>query len=101
VIAPPVVAAVPAPAAAVVAVAPAAVVLSEQNITRAYTVLGPVNAELDPASVSLERTGRQVLDDQLRAQAARLGADAVILVKYTASASGKGPAAIGVAVKFN
>jgi hypothetical protein len=30
-----------------------------------------------------------------------MGADAVILIRYTASASGKGPAAIGVAVKYN
>jgi uncharacterized protein YbjQ (UPF0145 family) len=64
-------------------------------------VLGPVNAEIDPAAVSLEKTGKQILDEELRNQAAKLGADAVILVKYSASASGKGPAAIGVAVKFN
>jgi uncharacterized protein YbjQ (UPF0145 family) len=93
-----------APAAAAPAIAPTAaagIQLTEQNIARAYAVLGPVNAEIDPAAVSLEKTGKQILDEELRNQAAKLGADAVILVKYSASASGKGPAAIGVAVKFN
>jgi uncharacterized protein YbjQ (UPF0145 family) len=100
-VAPPAAAAAAPAAGAVVATVPAAIVLSEQNVTRAYAVLGPVNAELDPAALSLEKTGRQVLDEELRKQAAKLGADAVILVRYTASASGKGPAAIGVAVKYN
>jgi uncharacterized protein YbjQ (UPF0145 family) len=106
-VAPAVAAPVAAPAAsapatgASVITTPSAILLSEQNITRAYAVLGPVNAELDAAALALEKTGRQVLDEQLRTQAARMGADAVILIRYTASASGKGPAAIGVAVKFN
>lgn len=90
-----------APAVGAVATAPGAIVLSEQNIARAYTVLGPINAELDPAAITLDKTGRQVLDEELRKQAARMGADAVILIRYTASASGKGPVALGVAVKFN
>jgi len=94
----PVAAAAPAPAAAPVA-APG-ILLAEQNLSRAYDVLGPVNAELNQASVSLDRTGRQVLDETLRAQAASLGADAVILIRYTAAAGARGPAAIGVAVKY-
>jgi uncharacterized protein YbjQ (UPF0145 family) len=92
--APPVAAASAAPAAA------PGILLSEQNLSRAYDVLGPVNAELNQASVSLDKTGRQVLDEALRKEAASLGADAVILVRYAGASGAKGPTAIGVAVKF-
>ena len=109
---PPVMAAAPAaaPAAPVVAVAPAvaavaapvasAIALSEANVSRPYDVLGPVNAELNQAAVSLDKTGRQVLEESLRKQAADLGADAVILVRYAGATGAKGPTAIGVAVKY-
>jgi uncharacterized protein YbjQ (UPF0145 family) len=92
-----------APVVAAASAAPAAspgILLSEQNLSRAYDVLGPVNAELNQASVSLDKTGRQVLDEALRKQAADLGADAVILIRYAGPAGAKGPTAIGVAVKF-
>jgi len=95
VVAPP--AAAPAPAAAAPA-APGVIALSEQNIARPYTVLGPISAEVTTASLS--KTGRQLLDEDLRAQAAKLGADAVVLIKYAPAGPGKGLSAIGVAVKF-
>jgi uncharacterized protein YbjQ (UPF0145 family) len=103
VVGPPV--AVPAvpPVVAAAAAAPAAapgVLLSEQNLSRAYDVIGPVNVELNQASISLDKTGRQVIDEALRKQAADLGADAVILIRYAGAAGGKAPTAIGVAVKY-
>jgi uncharacterized protein YbjQ (UPF0145 family) len=94
----PVVAAAPAPVAAPVAAT--GILLAEQNLSRAYDVLGPVNAELNQASVSLEKTGRQVLDETLRKQAAALGADAVIMIRYAGADGARGPTAIGVAVKY-
>jgi uncharacterized protein YbjQ (UPF0145 family) len=97
-VAPPVVAAAAAPAVAQVAAT--GVLLSEQNLSRAYDVIGPVNVELNQASISLDKTGRQVLDETLRKTAADLGADAVILIRYAGAAGAKGPTAIGVAVKY-
>ncbi len=98
VVAPPV--GVPAPVVAVAAAPAPGIMLAEQNLSRAYDVLGPVNAELNQASVSLDKTGRQVLDETLRKQAAALGADAVILIRYAGADGAKGPTAIGVAVKY-
>jgi hypothetical protein len=92
------VAAAAAPAAAPVSVG--AILLSEQNLARAYDVIGPVNVELNQASISLDKTGRQVIDEALRKQAADLGADAVILIRYAGAAGARGPTAIGVAVKY-
>jgi uncharacterized protein YbjQ (UPF0145 family) len=96
---PPVTVAAPLPAPAAPAAA-AGILLSEQNLSRAYEVLGPVNVELNQASISLDKTGRQVLDEALMKQASDLGADAVILIRYSGAAGGKAPAAIGVAVKY-
>lgn len=97
---PPVAAAAPiTPPPVAAAAAPAGVILlSEQNIARAYDVVGPVNVELNQAS--LDKTGREALDEALIKQAADLGADAVILIRYSSAAGAKGPTAIGVAVKY-
>lgn len=96
----PVVVATPVLAAAPAPVAAPGILLAEQNLSRAYDVLGPVNAEVNQALVSLDKTGRQVLDETLRKQAVALGADAVILIRYAGADGAKGPTAIGVAVRF-
>jgi len=95
----------PAPAPAVRGPTPAALIqLSEQDAAgRPYTVLGAVTSEQHQTSMFPKKSPRDLLDEDLRAQAARLGADAVILIKYTASnpmTSKKGSTAAGVAVKF-
>ncbi|HVY89063.1 MAG TPA: hypothetical protein VG942_09365 [Hyphomonadaceae bacterium] len=88
----PVVSAAPAPAAK------PALLLSEQNVSRPYAVLGPVNSEVSAASS--DKASRDSLDQDLRRQAEKIGADAVIMIRYTPAAGGRGPSAIGVAVKF-
>lgn len=92
---------VPLPSAPAASVAPSSsIALSEGNSGRQYTVVGPVNAALDQLPPSLDKTGRQILDDELRAQATRLGADAVLMIRYSPASTGRAPSAIGVAVKF-
>jgi uncharacterized protein YbjQ (UPF0145 family) len=95
----------PAPGPAVRGPAPAAlIVLSEQDIAgRAYAVLGAVTAEAHQTSLFPKKSAREMLDEQLRAEAVKLGADAVIMIKYASSnpmTSKKGSTAAGVAVKF-
>ncbi len=93
---------VPAPAAA--ATAPAMVLLTEQDLAgRAYAVLGAVTAEAHQTSLFPKKTARETLDEDLRAQAGKLGADAIILIRYEENSpllSRKGSRASGVAVKF-
>jgi hypothetical protein len=60
---------------------------------RAYAVLGAVSASAKP---TLEKAPKQLLDEDFRAKAAAMGADAVIMIKYDAS----GASASGVAVKY-
>jgi uncharacterized protein YbjQ (UPF0145 family) len=104
-------AAAPAPvAAAAVSVAPRApapealIVLTEGDLTgRAYDRLGEVTAQARQTSLFPKKAARALMDEQLRAQAAKLGADAVIFIKYDSYSpmlSKKGARATGIAVKY-
>ena len=90
-VAPP--AAVPAPAVAAVAAGGVALAEGDAPGGRAYAVLGAINASAKP---TLDKAPKQLLDEDLRAKATALGADAVIMIKYDAS----GASASGVAVKY-
>ncbi len=82
----------------------ALIVLTEDNLAgRAVAVLGVVSAEAHQTSLFPKKTARETMDEDLRAQAFKLGADAVISIKYDSSSpltSKKGSRATGVAVKF-
>lgn len=107
----------PAPAVAVVAAAPAVppvqvthaaspaqVELSEGPMTaRRFVRVGPVNVKAHQTSLMPKVAPRERLQEALKAEAFRMGADAVIEVKYdmvNAMFSRKGNTASGVAVKF-
>jgi len=100
-------AAVPAPAAAAPvfhAAAPSQVELSEGSMGgRRFVRLGPVSATTHQTSMFPKTSPRDQVQDALREKAFRMGADAVIEVKYdmnNAALSRKGNTASGVAVKF-
>jgi uncharacterized protein YbjQ (UPF0145 family) len=79
------------------------IVLAEGAATAPVTVLGAVNAEFHQKSVFSKTDARGELDKQLRAAAAKLGADAVVDVKYKMNSpmmSKKGQLASGTAVKY-
>ncbi|HEV7691556.1 MAG TPA: heavy metal-binding domain-containing protein [Hyphomonadaceae bacterium] len=79
------------------------IVLAEGAATAPVTVLGAVNAEYHQKSIFSKADARGELDKQLRAAAARLGADAVVDVKYKMNSpimSKKGQLASGTAVKY-
>ena len=82
----------------------ALIVLSEDNMSRrAQSVLGIVRAEAHPTSLFPRKSAREMLEDDLRAKAFALGADAVISIEYESNSpmtSKKGSHATGVAVKF-
>lgn len=88
-------AAAPAPVAKPAAAAPGVIALAEGDAPggRAYAVLGALNASARP---QLDKAPKQLLDEDFRAKAAAMGADAVIMIKYDAS----GASASGVAVKY-
>lgn len=68
-----------------------------------YRALGVVSVETHQKSIFPKTPPKQQLDDALRAEAAKMGADAVIQVKYqmgNALMSKDGNHATGVAVKF-
>ena len=103
----------PASVAAAAAVVPAAprgptpealIVLTEEDLAgRAYDRLGEVKAEARQTSLFPKKSARVLMDEQLRAQAAKLGADAVILIRYESYSpvlSKKGASATGIAVKY-
>ena len=99
----------PAPVAAAVPAAPRAtpealIVLTEQDLAgRAYERLGEVKAEARQTSLFPKKSARATMDEQLRARAAALGADAVILIRYDSYSplmSKKGATATGIAVKY-
>jgi uncharacterized protein YbjQ (UPF0145 family) len=83
---------------------PTKITLSETDAAgRAYTKLGEVRAEAHQTSMFAKTPARQMLETQLREAAARLGADAVINIKYTMKSpimSKEGSSAVGVAVKY-
>ena len=72
-----------------------AIALAEGDIPggRAYSVVGAVTVA---GKASFDKSLKQVLDEELRAKAKALGADAVIQVRYDAA----GGSAQGVAVKL-
>ncbi|MDP3736172.1 MAG: hypothetical protein Q8R02_02215 [Hyphomonadaceae bacterium] len=82
----------------------ALIVLTEDNLAgRAVTVLGLVEAEAHQTSLFPKKTARDMLEEDLRAKAFALGADAVISIKFDMNSpmlSKKGSRATGVAVKF-
>ncbi|MEP7210006.1 MAG: hypothetical protein ABI740_04135 [Alphaproteobacteria bacterium] len=81
----------------------AAIVVTDTNLATAYTALGAVTANVHPKSINPKTPTRDLLDAELRKEAAKLGADAVIQVRYTMRnpmMSQKGSDATGVAVKF-
>ncbi len=115
VVAPPVAAAAPqvvapvavasAPAVAVVHAGSAAQVeLTESSMQgRRYVRLGPVNAKAHQTSMFPKKPAREQVQDELKTAAFKMGADAVIEVKYdmvNAMFSKKGNSASGIAVKF-
>ena len=62
-----------------------------------------MSATARQTSLFPKKSARVLMDEQLRARAAALGADAVILVKYEAYSpllSKKGASATGIAVKY-
>ena len=100
--------AAPAPALAQKAKASAPgeaqILVTEANLPDAYSVVGALVVTVHPKSLSPKTPTRDLLDAELRKQAAKIGADAVIQVRYTLRnpmMSDKGSDAMGVAVKFN
>ena len=77
----------------------AQVALIEGDAQGEYRAAGAVTAEMQSASNVLPK---QKLDEQLRAEAAKLGADAVIQVTYQMTPAGSGVAykASGVAIRY-
>src|SRR5579871_3387624 len=59
------------------------IVLTEANISQPYVALGAVTATAHQKSVFAKTPVKDMLDADLRAQAAKLGADAVIQIRYT------------------
>jgi uncharacterized protein YbjQ (UPF0145 family) len=82
----------------------ALIVLTEEDLAgRAYERLGEVTAEARQNSLFPKKSARVLMDQQLRARAAGLGADAVILIRYDSYSpllSKKGASATGIAVKY-
>lgn len=82
----------------------ALIVLTQEDLAgRTYDRLGEVQAEARQTSLFPKKPARVVMDEQLRAKAAALGADAVILIKYESYSpllSKKGASAAGIAVKY-
>ncbi len=77
--------------------------MTESNLPQQYVALGAVTSVVHPKSLSPKTPTRDLLDADMRAQAAKLGADAVIQVRYTMRNPGfssKGSEAIGVAIRF-
>ncbi|HEY7800214.1 MAG TPA: hypothetical protein VIA80_15715 [Hyphomonadaceae bacterium] len=110
-VAPPVVAPAPAVAAAPAAAAPvvraasaADVTLNEGSIAgRQFVQLGPVSVTTHPTSMFMKVTPKEQTQEALKAAAFKMGADAVIEVKYqmvNSTFSRKGNTASGIAVKF-
>lgn len=82
----------------------AQVAISEKDVIGAYRVLGVVEAKYHQKSLFPSKSPQASLDDALRVEAAKLGADAVIQVRYSmvnAMQSKDGHSAVGVAVKFD
>lgn len=69
--------------APVAAVAPASVVLTTEDITdRSYTSLGDIWTTVNKTTVFHPNPTKEMVNEKLKEEAAKLGADAVILVRY-------------------
>lgn len=91
------------PATGQQAKSPEAVILLAGDAGQSYATLGALSVETHQTSLFPKISPQQQLETELRKQAAALGADAVIHVKYefsNAATSKKGNKALGVAVKF-
>ena len=81
----------------------AQILVTEANLPDAHTAVGALIVTVHPKSLSPKTPTRDLLDAELRKQAAKVCADAVIQVRYMLSnpmMSDKGSDAMGVAVKF-
>ena len=81
----------------------AQILVTEANLPDTYTAVGALIVTVHPKSLSPKTPTRDLLDAELRKQAAKVCADAVIQVRYMLSnpmMSDKGSDAMGVAVKF-
>jgi hypothetical protein len=79
------------------------IILSEQDLPQQrYVKLGEVRGSAFHTSVFMKVPMRAQLNAQLREQAAKLGANAVVLIKYEMSSPlSKAPGtAVGMAVRF-
>jgi uncharacterized protein YbjQ (UPF0145 family) len=62
---------------------PAKIILTEKDITdRKYKVLGDIEVMVNKTTLFHPDPTRQMVRDELRAEASKLGADAVVLVRY-------------------
>lgn len=69
--------------AAPVKTAPQRIVITEGDITdRAYTVLGDISVTVNKTTIFNADPTREMVNAKLREEAANLGADAVIFVRY-------------------
>jgi uncharacterized protein YbjQ (UPF0145 family) len=93
---------VASPAAPRAPYAPGMIVLAEQDLPQRYVKLGEVRAQAFHTSVFMKVPMRAQLNQQLRDQATKLGANAVVLIKYDLSSPmQKRPGtAVGMAVRF-
>ncbi len=83
--------------------APAQIALAESPAGAPHTVLGTVNAEYHQKTILSKISSRDAVNSQLRDAAAKLGADAVVDIKYENNnpiMSKKGFKATGTAVRF-
>lgn len=59
------------------------ILITEQDITdRAYKVLADLEVTVNKTTIFHENPTRELVADKLREEAAKIGADAVILVRY-------------------
>lgn len=69
--------------APVAAIAPASVVLTTEDITdRQYASLGDIWTTVNKTTVFHPNPTKEMVNEKLKEEAAKLGADAVILVRY-------------------
>lgn len=76
-------ASVPAASKAVVATDPAAIIVTKEDITdRKYESLGDIKVTVNKTTLFHDDPTPALVDKELKAEAAKLGADAVVLVRY-------------------
>lgn len=69
--------------AAAAATVPAEIIVTKNDITdRKYEVLGDIEVTVNKTTIFHPDPTEALVDDKLREEAAKLGADAVILVRY-------------------